>query len=482
LKRPNYIKEFGVISEGAHINYIESTNELVLDNKSFGSLVDFVEENQLNPDFEKAFTVFKKRGVRCIRVKNYVGVIETTDGVVVEILPKTFKQHENRDASIEEARSILFKMLKSLKNSPFINLSNAHIGASNNFPILEVFITNYIVELEKLLNKQLKGDYITTQDNIKYLRGKLKVKENLKFNSIDKSKFYCEFDFFDTNTPPNKLIKSCLLKLMKSTVTSKNKNKINKILSSFGDIDSSKDFISDFSFCDYRKRILINYSKILEWSRIFLDNKSFTNFHGKSVNQAVLFPMEKLFESYVAHLLKKHFSSIEIKTQDKRYFLLSQKKNINDDNFSLNKFQLKPDIVINDDKVIIDTKWKILNQENNKFDIKESDVYQMHAYGRRYQDEHSGVAPRMALIYPKSSKFLNKLNQFRYGGNLLLDVYPFDFFNNSKDEISLIINELLENKELLDPNKNNILNENLYHLKDDSDINIAADFKPKYGN
>ena len=482
MKSINYIKEFGIISEGGQINYVESNNELVLNNKSFGSLVDFVEENQLNPDFEKAFTVFKKRGVRCIRVKNYVGVIETKDGVVVEILPKTFKQNENRDASIEEARSILLKMLKSLKNSPFINLSNAHIGATKNFPILEVFITNYLVELEALLNKQLKGDYITTQDNIKYLRGKLKVKESIKFNSIDKSNFYCEFDFFDTNTAPNKLIKACLLKLVKSTVTSKNKNKINKILSSFGHIDSSTDFISDFSFCVYRKRILNNYGKILEWSRIFLDNKSFTNFHGKSVNQAVLFPMEKLFESYVAHLLKKHFSSIEIKTQDKRYFLLSQKKNIDDIDYSLKKFQLKPDIVINDDKVIIDTKWKILNQENNKFDIKESDVYQMHAYGRRYQDEHSGVAPRMALIYPKSSKFLNKLNQFRFGGNLLLDVYPFDFFNNSKDEISFIINELLGNNEFLDSKNNNILKGNFYQLTDDDKVNIAADVKPKYGN
>ncbi len=482
MKEPNYIKEFGVISEGHTISYSENRNELVLDNKTFCDLVDFVEENQLNPDFEKAFTVFKKRGIRCIRVKNYVGVIETTNGVVVEILPKTFKPLENRDASILEARGILFKMLKSLKNSPFINLSSAHVNASKNLPILEVFITNYLLELEKLLNRQLKGDYITTQDNINFLRGKLKLKENIKFNSIDKSKFYCEFDCFDTNTPPNKLIKSCLLKLLKSSCSSKNKNKINKILSSFGHIDRSTDFKSDFSFCDNRKRILINYVKILEWSRIFLDNKSFTNFHGKSVNQAVLFPMEKLFESYIAHLLKKHFSSIEIKTQDKRYFLLNQKKHVEDENYSLNKFQLKPDIVINDDKIIIDTKWKILNQENNKFDIKESDVYQMHAYGRRYQDENSGVAPRMALIYPKSSNFQNKLNQFRYGGNLLLDVYPFDFFKNSKDEISLIINELLVNKDFLRSKQNNIRNENVYPIKEDIKINIAADAKPKYGD
>lgn len=443
MKEVNYIKEFGVISEGTINSYNENTNELVLAHNAFNSLVDFVEENQLNPDFEKAFTVFKKRGVRCIRVKNYVGVIETKNGVVIEILPKTFKQSDRRDASIAEARSILFKMLKSLKNSPFINLSNAHVDSVKNFPILEVFISNYVDELQRLLNKQLKGDYITNQENLNFLRGKLKPKENLKFNSIDKSKFHCEFDYFDINTPPNRIIKSCLLKLLTSSKTSKNKSKISKLLNSFSDIDSSQDYISDFAFCENRKKLLQHYKITLEWSKVFLDNKSFTNFHGKSVSQAVLFPMEKLFESYIAFLLKKHFSGIEIKTQDKRYFLLNQKRNIDDDKYSLNKFLLKPDLVLKNDKVIIDTKWKILNQDNNKFDIKESDVYQMHAYGRRYEDEGSGHTPRLALIYPKSSNFTNKLNQFRFGQDLFLDVYPFDFFTETKDEISYIVNELL---------------------------------------
>jgi 5-methylcytosine-specific restriction enzyme subunit McrC len=172
LKDLIYIKEFGIISEGTSNNYIEKTNELVLAHKSFNSLVEFVEENQLNPDFEKAFTVFKKRGIRCIRVKNYVGVIETKNGIVVEILPKTFKQKENRDANIVEARAVLFKMLKSLKDSLFINLSSAHLESVKNFPILEVFITSYLDELQRLLNKQLKGDYITNQEIITFLRGK----------------------------------------------------------------------------------------------------------------------------------------------------------------------------------------------------------------------------------------------------------------------------------------------------------------------
>ena len=72
--------------------------------------------------------------------------------------------------------------------------------------------------------------------------------------------------------------------------------------------------------------------------------------------------MEKLFESYIAFLLKKYCHGFTIDAQDKRYCLISQNKDINDLNYSIKKFALKPDIVINNDEVIIDTKWKILNE------------------------------------------------------------------------------------------------------------------------
>ena len=50
----------------------------------------FIEENQNQDDFDKAFSIYQKKGKRFIKVKNYVGVIETKQGVVIEILPKTF--------------------------------------------------------------------------------------------------------------------------------------------------------------------------------------------------------------------------------------------------------------------------------------------------------------------------------------------------------------------------------------------------------
>ena len=437
------IREYGVVSEGKfNLPYNSYSKEI--DEESFESIVKYIEENN-NEDHEKAFMIFRKRGRRHIRVKNYVGTIETKTKTSLEILPK-IEDEQRKDLPQDKSKKILRRMLKSLKNSPYISLGQASLESENNFPIFEIFILNYLNELSVLINKGLKSEYITNEENIPYLKGKLLVKQNIKFNSILKSRFYCEYSSFNLNIPPNKLIKSCLNHFKRLTRSSKNKNLIIKLLSFFDEIDLSSDIKTDIKYCLNNKKTLTNYGNLISWSEVFLSNKSFTNFHGKHINQAILFPMEKLFESYVAYTLKKYGGSLEINAQDKKYSLVSQKKYENDLNYSVNKFNLKPDIVINSDQIIIDTKWKVISEFSNKFDIKEADVYQMHAYGKRYQEGNSSNrAPRLCLLYPKTSSFSEKLYQMRFGEDLLLDVIPFDLLNDPEEEIKKLLSTLTLN-------------------------------------
>ena len=48
-----------------------------------------------------------------------------------------------------------------------------------------------------------------------------------------------------------------------------------------------------------------DYEQLIKWSKVFLMNKSFMTFTGETEARALLFPMEKLFEGYVAKELKK---------------------------------------------------------------------------------------------------------------------------------------------------------------------------------
>ncbi len=467
MKPIYYIKEFGTITVGTSDKRFES-GELEIDSESFQSLANFIEENQDQEDFDKAFAIYRKKGKRFIKVKNYVGVIETKQGVVLEILPKTFIGKNGEEANKEDSKKLLLTMLKTLKNAPFINLNVAHLKEQKNFPILEVFITSFLDELIKLTSKELRGDYINIEENSPFIKGKLVIKEHLKKNLVNKAKFYCRFDEFKKNIPPNKLIKSTLTRLFSITSSNVNKKKIIKSLQYFDSVSYCKNIDLDIAYCKKRVKDLSNYGNLIIWSEVFLKNKSFTNFYGNSINQAILFPMEKLFESYITFLLKKYCHGFTIDAQDKRYCLISQNRDINDLNYSIKKFTLKPDIVINNDEVIIDTKWKILNADSKKYDIKEADIYQMLAYGKRYQDENAdNTAPRLGLIYPRNPNFEEKLFQMRYGLDLLLDVIPFDFGNkNAGEEIKKIVNVFFK------------ANPYLYIEQDQH--NIAAENETKY--
>lgn len=112
--------------------------------------------------------------------------------------------------------------------------------------------------------------------------------------------------------------------------------------------------------------------------------------------------MEKLFESYIALQLRKMLdtSLYSMSIQDKTYHLFEQPSK---------KFLMKPDIVIKnnieDTKVIIDTKWKILSSKKTNYGISQEDMYQMYAYQKKYH------AKNIILLYPKSSQIEQQINQ-----------------------------------------------------------------------
>lgn len=407
--------------------------EIYLPLNHFDSLYKYISNNQDDSkDGEKPFALSTKGRKRQIRVKNYVGVIETKEGLHLEILPKI---HLNKSSNAEaETKRVFLRMLKHLKNSPFVNISKAHLEAPKDFPILEVFIKSYIAEVENRLQHGIKHDYILHEENVSFLKGKLKIAENIKRNHSDKVHFYCEFSEYSPNIALNRIIKSTLLKLLKLSNNYQNIYSINKLLSHLEDVDNSTDIQSDFTRINLANRLLLKYQTVVEWSEIFLMNKSFTNFKGDNSNMAILFPMEKIFEDYIAYLFKKYSEGYRIKTQDKSYFLVEHR--------SEKRFGLRPDIVLDKEltrQKVIDTKWKLLDElaERRNYNISQADMYQLYAYGKKYTTPTQ--EPRLVLLYPSNQSFTKKLDEFIYEGDLKLEVVPFDFTKDEKEQIEYII-------------------------------------------
>jgi len=106
-----HICEFGTIWNSHEFQPEKPTDRfdcIYLDDRSFQSLKNFVAENN-DPalEIEQAFSLQRKKGKDFISIKNYVGVIETRQGTVIEILPKIFRSKNVDDAEkIKESKSI----------------------------------------------------------------------------------------------------------------------------------------------------------------------------------------------------------------------------------------------------------------------------------------------------------------------------------------------------------------------------------------
>ena len=78
---------------------------------------------------------------------------------------------------------------------------------------------------------------------------------------------------------------------------------------------------------------------------------------------------------------------------------------------------------------VLDTKWKRLNASDreNKFNLSQSDFYQLFAYGQKYLEGKG----EMALIFPMSKSFDHPLPPFYFDEGLILHVLPFDLERRS---------------------------------------------------
>ena len=377
----------------------ESSLKNYISQKNFDELERFVLENEENAPYLKLRT--KKGFGKILQAQNFCGVLQTKDGITIEILPKI-----KNIQSEEESKNILLKMLKTLKKSPFKHLNKAHLKRSK-LPLFEIFITMFLEELAVLIRKGIRSDYVLKEENIHFLKGKLKMHKQIRYNAIHKERFYVEYEEFVSDRAENRLLKSTLKYLYKKSNLNKNQQKIREFLFVFDAIKESRDIQTDFLQCK-SNREMKDYEQLLIYAKTFLFGNSFSPYKGDEVAFALLFDMNLLFESYIGAYFKKRGFNVE--TQDKGKYLVEEP----------NHFALRPDFVINkgdDAEIIADTKYKNISTHS---DIKQSDMYQLYAYGTKYKK-----TSQLYLIYPKNEEV--NLERYSYiKDELHLEVLFFD--------------------------------------------------------
>ncbi len=358
--------------------------------------------------------------MKIITARNYVGVITMKDGTTIEVLPKI----NNSDITEADTKRIFLEMLRTLKDVSFkdFNISNLK---TDKLSLFEIFIAMFISEATTLVKQGLKSTYVSVEENELFFKGKLNVPQNIKHNYITKEKFFVRYDEWNINCPENRLLKSTLIYLKKQTSDDRNRFTLSRLLNIFESVDMSTNPEADFSkcACDHS---MSHYAKALSWCKIFLRGNSFTAFAGSEVAIALLFPMEKLFESYVASKLRRHIPfDTEMRTQDSRYSLFDH---------PTKAFGLRPDIVlVNSNRVLVmDAKWKLLSMNARNFGISQSDMYQMYAYAKKYGAE------KIKLIYPQNKNLHGVNISFCSEDSVNVEVVFIDLLQPDKSIAALL--------------------------------------------
>ncbi len=360
----------------------------------------------------------QRQGRRVVQVTSFVGVIRAPDGFQIEVLPKIGKAI---GGSAKEARQLLIEMLCCLQGFRHVQTESAKISAAR-MPVLQVFIAEFLRTVERIVKRGLRSDYSSRQDNLFALRGKLLMAPHLRQNLYRADRFFTEHDEFLTNRPENRLLHAALQRALMLSASQANQQLARELQFVFADVPASAQPALDF------QRVRLDrgmgyYADALAWARLILDGESPLTGTGGHRAPSLLYPMEAVFEAFVAkHLARQLARPLTLKTQARSHHLVRHG--------GQNWFRLKPDLLIRDagrDALVLDTKWKLLDGSKangtNKYGLSQGDFYQLQAYGQSYLDGQGDVV----LIYPKTAAFDKPPPVFEFpkSEGLRLWVLPF---------------------------------------------------------
>ena len=394
-------------------------------------------EQNLDCDLDKLQSFLKCQNLepalkitrQVIKTKSWVGVIKYKK-LHLEILPKLIC---DKNDNIQILNNLLF-MLSYTKKLNIKTSNVAKLSTSKN-PFIEVLIREFAQSLFDSLKRFTPKKYVREEENLNYLKGKLKFSENIRYNSSNQAKFYCEFDEFSENNLLNQLflfVSTCLYNISNDSY---NKKTLIFIMNYYSDIQ----LIRFDRFKAEKIKLSRNqelFRKPFTLAKMFVERTSVDLSKNKFENITLIWDMNKLFEEFIFEIMKKSQNEWgwEFVAQKGKRLLCG------DTNKKRNTFV---DIYCkrNSDSysIILDTKYKKLQSSD---DFSNADVFQVSSYCLLHGAKHA------ILLYPRYDEEKPIIPDYHL--NTEDKNYKINFktinlkYGNLKDELESIKNEIKE--------------------------------------
>ena len=355
----------------------------------------------------EVFTARWTESGRRVYAKNLVGLVAVDKAFIVEVLPKTTSDLHD-DLMIGRSRRILAEMIGEWMGVPRSPDGVVEATAVPQTPLIDILITRFLLCVDRLLSGGLRFGYRNTVESRTALRGRIVWAEHLRRERGVGAEIVCEFDHYNSDRPENRLIKWAVHKAGQFAQSPQLKRKSLELSERFYDVPEASAPQADFRRWK-RDRNMRRYEAIRPWIKLFIDFAAPGGTVGTDRLPSLVFPMEKLFEHWVANRIARLgvARGWNIVRQSSKFYLSSWG--------GKSRFQIIPDLILYQPEgppVVLDTKWKLVdsveadhNSASKSRSVDQSDMYQMNAYVETIVDDEGRHPADGVLLYPDHSTF-----------------------------------------------------------------------------
>ncbi|GJM21264.1 MAG: mcrBC 5-methylcytosine restriction system component family protein [Planctomycetota bacterium] len=325
-------------------------------------------------------------GPRQIQVRSHVGVLRLGTREI-EVRPKLPLGPPGAGRAAAEQRSLLAMLHGAGMLPPLHSAGRVGLVSSS---LLDAFISAFVRSLTTELERGVEHRYHVETVNAAAIRGRIRIADDLRANYGLHHRCVQDRDLFGTDTPLNRVLKASCRLLAHVSRAAESRTGLARaldLLDDVADVEPSA-LVTNWPVLGRgteRFEFLLAFAKLL-----FLDQSPSLS-GGSDSSFCLLFPMERVFESFIGRLLRRSLSlhGYEVQLQSGGFLLRDESERP--------KLGLRPDIVIKRDGqtvAVVDTKWKDLARAGGISGVASSDASQLLAYGHRWRCADT------VLLYP----------------------------------------------------------------------------------
>ena len=276
--------------------------------------------------------------------------------------------------------------------------------------------------LSKGIGQQLKQglyrEYVTKNENLSVMRGKLDMPNTIRNRIQRKQKLACEFDELSENNLFNQILKTAIRYLLSNDgVDGERKIALKKVLVFFDEIELLEPSEIAWSRLHYQRNNK-NYELLMNVCYFVLDGMLQTTEKGEyKMTSFSDEHMARLYEKFILEYYSQHHTYLsEVKAGQVKWDL------VGDNSESMIRFLpiMQTDIMLrlNEKILIIDAKYygRTLQKQFDKYTLHSNNVYQIFTYVKN-QDKNNTWDVAGILLYVKTDEDITPDVMFNMGGN-----------------------------------------------------------------